>query len=323
MRPHHHREHGDRDDRPDHRAVPPERAPRVVGDHLGDDADRREDQDIDLRVAQKPEEVLPQERTAAAGRSFERDATNHETTRQEEARAGIAIHQLEDRRRLQRRKREQEEQRRHQLRPDEKGEPAQGEARRAQLDDRRDDIHRVERCGQSQKVNAGQPQVLPACGEDGKRRVRRPAGVGGAARDEEADRHQQPGGEIDPVAGGVETREGHLGSADVERHQVIAEGAGQERDDGEEDHDRAVHGHELVVELGRHVGARRVGWSDGGGERGRQRRRRPRELPSHQQHQEEADDQEGDGGQRVLQSDGFVVSQRHRLAKLRLELHTL
>ena len=33
---------------------------------------------------------------------------------------------------------------------------------------------------------------------------------------------------------------------------IVAEAADRERDDAEEDHDGAVHGAELVVELGRH-----------------------------------------------------------------------
>ena len=60
----------------DHRAVAPQRPPRVVGDHLGDDADRREDQDVDLRVAEKPEQVLPEQRIAAAGRALQRRAAD-------------------------------------------------------------------------------------------------------------------------------------------------------------------------------------------------------------------------------------------------------
>ena len=53
--------------RVDHRAVAPQRLARVVRDDLGDDAHGRQDQDVDLRVGQEPEQVLPEERVAAAG----------------------------------------------------------------------------------------------------------------------------------------------------------------------------------------------------------------------------------------------------------------
>ena len=105
----------------DHQPVAPQRPPRIRRDHFGDDAHRRQDQDVDLGMSEKPEQVLPQQRIAAAGNALQRHAADDETARQEEARAGMAIHQLEDGRRLQRRECEQQQQRRHQLRPHEEG----------------------------------------------------------------------------------------------------------------------------------------------------------------------------------------------------------
>ena len=68
----------------------------------------------------------------------------------------------------------------------------------------------------------------------------------------------------------------------------VAERAGQQRDDHEEDHHRGVHAEEHVVELGRHAAARscrpaslpRIGIS----------RVRPAELNAHQQGQDAAED---------------------------------
>ena len=48
-------------------AIAPQRLARGRGDHFGDDAESRQDQNVDLRVAEEPEEVLPEDRTAAAG----------------------------------------------------------------------------------------------------------------------------------------------------------------------------------------------------------------------------------------------------------------
>ena len=49
---------------------------------------------------------------------------------------------------------------------------------------------------------------------------------------------------------------------DLQRHEIVAKRAGEQRHDREEDHHGAVHGHELVVELGQHVAAGRVGLAD-------------------------------------------------------------
>ena len=62
--------------------------------------------------------------------------------------------------------------------------------------------------------------------------------------------HHRPASRIDPVAPHVQSWKGHVGGADLKRDQVIAKSADGERDDPQEDHDRAVHRTELVVELG-------------------------------------------------------------------------
>ena len=84
MRPDDERQEAEDEQRVDHQAVAPERLARVVGDHLGDDAHRRQDQHVDLGVAEEPEQVLPQQRVAAAG-DVERLAADDEAARQEEA----------------------------------------------------------------------------------------------------------------------------------------------------------------------------------------------------------------------------------------------
>src|SRR3712207_7200647 len=49
----------------DHERVAEERLAREDGQHLGDDPHRRQDEDVHLRVAEEPEEVLPEDRVAA------------------------------------------------------------------------------------------------------------------------------------------------------------------------------------------------------------------------------------------------------------------
>ena len=95
----------------DHRLVAPQRLARVVGDDLRHDSHRRQDQHVNLGMRKEPEEVLPQQRVAAAGIG-ERLTADHETARQEEARAGDAIHELQHGRGFERREGEQQQERR-------------------------------------------------------------------------------------------------------------------------------------------------------------------------------------------------------------------
>ena len=71
----------------------------------------------------------------------------------------------------------------------------------------------------------------------------------------------------------------------------------------------AVHRHELVVELGQQDAARRVGLAEDRGRDG-DRLSGPGQLPPQQQHQQEADEQEGAGRGPVDQRERLVVKIR-------------
>jgi hypothetical protein len=71
VRPHRHRQRGDRDRREDHALVAEHRLAAEHRDDLGDDAEERQRDDVDLGVAEEPEQVLPQDR-AAVGRVEDR-----------------------------------------------------------------------------------------------------------------------------------------------------------------------------------------------------------------------------------------------------------
>ena len=101
--------------------------------------------------------------------------------------------------------------------------------------------------------------VWPVVAMTDERRIRRPARLRGAARQEEAREHHHAADEVHPVAHHVELGERHVGRADLQRHHEVAEAADGERHDAEEHHDGAVHRAELVVELGQHDAARRAG----------------------------------------------------------------
>jgi hypothetical protein len=67
-----------------------------------------------------------------------------------------------------------------------------------------------------------------------------------------------------------------------------------------------VHRAELVVELGEHRPARHARLAEQRPEQ-RQRAARVGELPAHQHHQREAEEQEQQAGDRVLDADDLVV----------------
>ena len=66
MRPDDERQETDEQHRIHQRFVAPERLARVVGDDFADDAHRRQNQNINFRMAEEPEQMLPQQRAAAA-----------------------------------------------------------------------------------------------------------------------------------------------------------------------------------------------------------------------------------------------------------------
>ena len=135
----------------------------------------------------------------------------------------------------------------------------------------------------------------------------------GAAGDEEAAEHRHAAEEEAPVAHHVDLRERHVGRADLERDHEVAEAADGERHDAEEDHDGAVHRAELVVELGQHRAARHARLAEELADE-RQRGARVGELPAHQHHQREAEEQEQQAGDGVLDADDLVVGREDVLA---------
>ena len=88
--------------------------------------------------------MLPENRAAAAGPLGGRPV-HDQASRHEEAGVKRAIHELHDARGFERREGEQEQEGGDELRPDEKWQAHPRHARRAELDDRGDEIHRAER----------------------------------------------------------------------------------------------------------------------------------------------------------------------------------
>ena len=66
VRPHDEAQRADPHDRPDHHAIAEDVLARMGADQIGDDAEGRQGDDVDLGMAEEPEQVLEQDRAAAA-----------------------------------------------------------------------------------------------------------------------------------------------------------------------------------------------------------------------------------------------------------------
>ena len=231
------------------RLVTPKRFARIVGQDFGDDAHGRQNQHVNFRVPEEPEQVLPQKRTAAAADVQWRSVDDH-PSRHEKTGRRHAIHDLHDDRCFQRRKREDEKKRRDKLRPDEKRQAHPGQPFGAQLDDRRDEIDRSEQGRSDQKNKSDEPERLAipkwmkrrtCVRHDRERCIRGPTAFGRAARHEKARQHDDAANPERPEAGRVDLRKRHVRRADLQRHDKIAEGRERHRHDAEENHDRSMH----------------------------------------------------------------------------------
>ena len=228
-----------------------------------DDAHRGEHEDVHFRVAEDPEEVLPQDGLAAGGGVEEVGAE------------GAVEHEL-DQRDGDGREGEDDEDRGDERHPGEHRQAHHGHALGAHIDDGADEVEGGRERGDAEDLDADDPEVGADAGEAqglailaegaGKRCVAEPT-VGGSevgvderlvpfegiepageVRELEEPRGVQHEGAEDegPERERVEAREGDVARADLQRHEEVEE-RGRQGHDAEEDHRRAVHGEQLVV----------------------------------------------------------------------------
>ena len=120
-------------------------------------------------------------------------------------------------------------------------------------------------------------------------RVGPPAGLGGAAGDEEASGEDDAEDWNHPEGGGIEAREGHVSRANHEWNEVVGE-AVEHGKCPHEQHEGAVHGEEAVVDGAIYE----VGF---GGE----------EFAAHDHGEQACEEEEDEGGDDVLDADNFVI----------------
>ncbi len=274
-------EEADQDAGVDHHLRAEERLAREDRQHLGYDAERGQDQDVDLRVAEDPEEMLPQMQVGAGAHVVE-------------VRAEEAIEQQEDQADGDGREGEHDQELHHQRHPHEERHAHQRHAGRPHVEDGRDEVHGGDDRRRAEHLQRQHPEVDGRPRREGPRRevgVAEPADVGRRA-DEKARVEEEGAGEEDPVRERIQAREGHVPRADHERDHVVEEGR-VERHHAEEDHRGAVHGEQRVVGLGTH-----------------HTQVRTQQLRPDQHRFEPADQQEREGGDAVENADPLVVDGR-------------
>ena len=281
VRPHAEPEEGDQDAGVDDHRIPEQRLPREGRNDVRDDAEGRQNQDVDLRVTEDPEQVLP-EHGVASPRRLEEERPEH------------PVEEEEDRPDRERRERQDDQKRHDQRHPREEGQPHEGEAGCPQVDDGDDEVERGDDGGRAGQREPEDVEVHPVTRRElarGEVCVREPSGAGGSP-EEKARVQEERSAQEEPVAERVQARKGDVPRSDLERHDVV-EGARRHRHDGEEDHRQAVHGEELIENLGAQHGVLRH-----------------RQLETDQHRLQATDEEEEEAGEEVEDPDPLVVHGR-------------
>jgi hypothetical protein len=248
--PHAEAQEADGDTREDDEAVAEQRLAAEHRDDVGHHPEGRHHDDVHLRVAEDPEQVLPQQRITALGAVEERGAEAAVEGQEEQGhrddRNGEGQQKLGD-----------------QGHPRGGGDAPPGHAGGSHVEHGDDQVDRADQRGETDDLQADGVEVDAVTRREhdaGVGRVVEPATVGAAA--EKPRRVHEDGTEqVDPVAQRVEPWERNVPCTDLQRDQVVHE-AGCHRHDEQEDHRHAVHGEDLVVQVGRQqrlVGRRQLG----------------------------------------------------------------
>ena len=284
VRPHRDRQRRDGQRRVDQRGVAEDRLTAEDRDHLGDDPEERQRDDVHLGVAEEPEQVLPQQHSAVG--------------RVVDVGAEVTVGGQPEQRGGQQREHHQHQDRRHQDVPGENRHPEHGHARRAHAHHGGDHVDPAQNGAQTADGQAQDPQVTAGTRRVdgvGQRRVGGPAEVGGAAGGDEAGERDRCAEQEQPEGQRVEPGECHVWGADLERQHQVGE---PEHDGGgvEQQHRRAVHGEQLVELL--------VGQELQPGHR---------QLGAHEQRHQPTEEEEDEAGDAVHDADQLVIGGGHQL----------
>ncbi|MCY1170566.1 hypothetical protein D9M73_106430 [compost metagenome] len=233
----------DRDDdrRIDHRGIAEQALAGEGRHHFREHAESGQDEDVHLRVAPDPDEVDVHHRVAAQAV-------------REELHADIAVERQQSEHGGQHREGGDDQGVGAQRGPHEHRHLHQRHARRAHLDDGRDQVDARQQRADTGNLQAPDIIIDPHVRAGGNARQRRHGEPAGARiiADEQRDHGDHRARRRHPEAEIVEIGEGHVARADLQRHDEVHQ-ARDQRHRHEEDHDHAVRGEDLVVMVGRQV----------------------------------------------------------------------
>ncbi len=232
--------------RRDHRRIAEHCLPRKHGDDFRDESETRNDEDVDLGMAEDPEEMHPHhDRAARVGI--------------EEMPADVAVDHQHDLGGRERADRDEHESAHHQVHPGEERHAAERHALAAHRENRGDEIHGSADAADARYQQRESPVVRAVAGRKGRRRERRvgePSDVGRAASlrnrasGENAAVQEEPAEGRHPEAESIQARKRHVARADHQRNEIVSE-AEEDRHGDEKDAGRAVQREQTVEGLGR------------------------------------------------------------------------
>jgi hypothetical protein len=151
--------------------------------------------------------------------------------------------------------RKQKQERRHQNSPGKERHLVQRHARRAHVQNRRNEIDRTKDRRRTRNVDCqnGEIHSRSRLTRGRQRRIQRPTAAGtpatGRRRHEQRDHQQQQCRRQKPERNIVHARESHVRRADHQRHHPVGKATDQRRHDHEKDHDQSVRGGEHIEHL--------------------------------------------------------------------------
>ena len=228
-------QHGDHDRGVNHRGIAEQALAAEGGGDFGKNAERRQDQDVYLRVTPDPDQV---------------DVHHRVTTKRggKEVRAGVAIERKQHQHRGQHREGGNDQHVGAQRGPHEHWHLHQAHAGRTHLDDGDQQVDARQQGSDTGNLQGPDVVVHSHVGtrrNARQRRVGQPAGARELA-DEQRHHHQHGSGRGHPEAEVVEERKRHVARADLQRNDEVHD-AGDQRHRYEENHDHAVRGKHLVI----------------------------------------------------------------------------
>ncbi|SHP15662.1 Uncharacterised protein [Mycobacteroides abscessus subsp. abscessus] len=281
VRPHRDGQRGNTQGRVDQRGVTEDRLAAEHREDLRHDAKERQRDDVDLGVPEEPEQVLPQQNPAVS--------------RIEHVGAQVAVGGQTEQRGGQQREGQQHQHAGHQDVPGEDRHPEHRHTRGTHTHDRGDHVYRAQDGAQTTDCQTHDPQISAgARGVNGvgQRRVGGPAEVGGTTRGDEACDTDQGPEEEQPEGEGVQSREGDVGGADLQRQHHVREAEHDGRG-VEQQHHGAVHGEQLVELLV-----------------GEELQPRHGQFGAHEQRHQATDEEEREARDQVHDADQLVIGGR-------------